>query len=59
MHERKFQFPEGFFDEIEREEATEESNDERTYVRLSKEDITFVDEEAEKLWNDFVEGKYD
>lgn len=59
LRERKSKFPEGFFDELELEEATEESNDERTYVRLSKKDITFVDEEAEKLWDDFVEGKFD
>ena len=54
---RKKKFPKGFFEEP-RPEATEESDDE-IYVRLSKEHITFVDEEAEKIWDDFVEGKFD
>ena len=51
----KNEFPKGFFQKI-RKEATSENNefDEKTCVAISKDNIKFVDEESEKIWDEFV-----
>ncbi len=50
LREKNEDFPEGFFQKL-RPIATKEKDDEETYVPLSKDDIVFVNEEAEKLWD--------
>ena len=50
LHEKDEDFPEGFFQKP-RPIATKEKNNEESYVLLSKDDIVFVNKEAEKLWD--------